>query len=87
MTIEQKGAAISRLENKFTGSDREEKFPLQLSYWKRYNTNTHKKANLHTHMDMVTLTLGPFGPVGGIGHMIAPQRSSAVCHSNSVSSS
>lgn len=35
-------------------------------------------------LDMVTLTLGPFGPVGGIGHMIAPQRSSAVCHSNSV---
>lgn len=36
---------------------------------------------------MVTLSPGPFGPVGGIGHMIAPQRSSAVCHSNSVSSS
>lgn len=56
---------------------------------------THMKTDLHTHthtqlcgkLDMVILNVGPFGPVGGIGHMIVTQRSSAVCHSNSVSSS
>lgn len=51
--------------------------------------HTGRRISTHTQTvdwksDMVTLTLGPFGPVGGIGHMIAPQRSSAVCHSNSV---
>lgn len=95
MTAEQNGAADSRLENKFTGRDQGEKFSLHLNYWKRYNKCTQEDRFPHTHVDtrlyrklgMVTLTHGPFGPVGGIGHMIAPQRSSAVCHSNSVSSS
>lgn len=57
-------------------------------------TQMHTGRQISTHTqtvdwksDMVTLTPGPFGPVGGIGHMIAPQRSSAVCHSNSVRNS
>lgn len=54
-------------------------------------TQMHTGSRISTHTqtvdwksDVVTLTLGPFGPLGGIGHMIAPQRSSAVCRSNSV---
>lgn len=48
MTVKQKGAVISRFENKFTGRGRGEKSPLQLNYWNRYNTNAHRKTELHT---------------------------------------
>lgn len=34
-TVEQRAAADSRLDSKFTGRDRGEKFPLHRNYWNR----------------------------------------------------
>lgn len=51
----------------------------------------YAQALTHAHIyswleyrTLVTERPACFGPVGGMGHMIAPWRSSAVCHSNSV---
>lgn len=68
-------------ENPFYTTDK-----IQRINGRDLRAGTHTRTHTHV-LEMVTLNQGPYGLVGGTSHMIAPQRSSAVCHSNSVWSS